>query len=331
MPTANVLSKRQINYVNQKVAEVFAEDVKGQITFDVNNFIAQAKQVIKSMKLEETFHSKDNRHKGWKLASLTARNQALALKGYLLIFKFREYLLNESIDYRYYYTDNNGQSRMVEFTDQTLGNYIKFSPAGIQLNSAKLTNNEALSIWEYYVNRYFKLLTIPNPNIYFEKKDSHGQYPVTERVAKYYPLQSHYPAYNKGHIYEAIDTALSYILDKDNGALNNQEAVLNYIFGRYLARDSIKGSRGPDNSITSTSIKSNGADLYDFYTIKNQLEQIVQILESNPTYGTQEISNFIYKNFLHSSKFNHEDVMQKTAQEAVEKLIAEIEKYSKKN
>lgn len=331
MPTAKVLSKQQIDYVNQGVAEVFAEDVKGQITFDVKNFIIQAKQVIQSMKLEETFHSKDNKHKGWKLASLTTRNQALALKGYLLIFKFREYLLNESIDYRYYYTDKNGKSRVVEFTDQTIGNYIKFSPAGIQLKTSKLTVNEVLSVWEYYINRYFKLLTVPNPNIYFQKKDSYGQYRVTKRVADSYPLQSHYPAFNKGHIYEAIDTTFSHVLEKDNGALSNQQAVLNYIFGRYLVRDSIKGSRGADNNITSTSIKSHGADLYDFYTIKDQLEQIVQILENNPTNGTQEISDFIYKNFLHSSKFNHEDEMQKTAEEAMEKLIAEIEKYNKKN
>jgi hypothetical protein len=32
--------------------------------------------------------------------------------------------------------------------------------------------------------------------------------------------------------------------------------------------DSIRGSKGGDNAITNTSIKSGNADLYDFYTIK---------------------------------------------------------------
>jgi hypothetical protein len=42
----------------------------------------------------------------------------------------------------------------------------------------------------------------------------------------------------------------------------------NYVFGRYLALDNIKASKRGDNIITNTSIKSGGADLYDFYTIK---------------------------------------------------------------
>jgi hypothetical protein len=52
---------------------VFAEDLDGQLTFDVKKFEKQITQILKSMELEETFHSKNGKHKGWKIASLTPR------------------------------------------------------------------------------------------------------------------------------------------------------------------------------------------------------------------------------------------------------------------
>jgi hypothetical protein len=43
----------------------------------------------------------------------------------------------------------------------------------------------------------------------------------------------------------------------------------NYMFGKYLKRDNILASKGGDNFLTNTSIKSNQANLYNFKTIAN--------------------------------------------------------------
>jgi hypothetical protein len=42
-----------------------------------------------------------------------------------------------------------------------------------------------------------------------------------------------------------------------------------YMFGKYLRRDSVIASKGGDNFLTNTSVKSNQANLYNFDSISN--------------------------------------------------------------
>ena len=50
-------------------------------------------------------------------------------EAYLLIFKIREYLLNESINYRYYYNTEN-TAKVIQFEENDILKYIKFGSSG---------------------------------------------------------------------------------------------------------------------------------------------------------------------------------------------------------
>lgn len=255
------------------------------------------------MELEETFHSKDNKHKGWKLATVTPRRQSLAFKGYLIIMKFRQWLTEKEINYRYYYEDSNGVSHVTEFFEKVLGKYIKFSEAGIVLNAKALKLNNVKAEWDGYINQYFNLIT--SRMVYENGKG----FSVTESVLKQYSaneklktVKGKLQYFNKGHIYEAIDNSMSHIIQEEKSL--TEEAIINYVFGKYLAYDNIKGSRSADNIITSTSIKSGGADLYDYITIYRQLKDI-QLILTDGALTEENLKKKIIDNFLYEKNFDN--------------------------
>ena len=127
-----------------------------------------------------------------------------------------------------------------------------------------------------------------------------------------------YQMFNRGHIYEAIDDAAATIIKNDEDV--SDELMEKYVFGKYLALDTIIASRGGDNPITNTSIKSESADLYDYNTIKKQLEQIKYILD-NGLISQEETSERIKDLFLEKTKFANEDDYERAAQKAFDKLL----------
>lgn len=286
------------------------------------------------MKLEEIFHTKDNKHKGWKLAAATPRRQALAFKGYLIIMRFRQWLIGEKINYRYYYEDSNGTSHVTEFSESVLGKYIKFSEAGIMLNTTALKSLDVKEDWDSSIEQYFNLLTSSKYMIY----QSGRGFIVTDSVLKTYLANKGLKAaktgalqyFNKGHIYEAIDNAMSHILVKDNKSLSDK-AVINYVFGKYLAYDNIKGSRSADNIITNTSIKSGQSDLYDYFTIYKQLQVIKTIITSG-ILTKEELAKAIKNNFLHKKNFeNCINKVDEYAQTLVTKIVTDLKIALKKS
>ena len=92
----------------------------------MNKFERQIKTILKAVKTEVViFQTSGKKHR--KILNLNKRKQSLAARGYLLIFKFREYLLNETIDYRYYFEDNQGHSKVTTFTENEILQYMKFN------------------------------------------------------------------------------------------------------------------------------------------------------------------------------------------------------------
>lgn len=328
----NVLSQRQINYINKEVEKAFVEGIDGVLNIEINNLKKQIKLILKNMHLEQVMSSSNpQKHKGWKLININPRKRALAMRGYILIFKFREFLLNEKIDYRYYYEDEFGNSHAREFSEKNIGQYVKFTSQGILINPNTAKYADVAKDYDNVMNYYFQMYTIPDKNKYMQvASDSYGRVVRSSIMNMYYhsnpglkTKNNRYQMFNKGHIYEAIDTSISKLITDDT--LITDKAIENYVFGKYLALDSIRGSQGADNPITSTSIKSGGADLYDFYTIKSQLEQIYWILTEglkNP----EEMEEIIKKNFLHKSKFEDEKAYQNIASNLVEKMINELTK-----
>lgn len=336
MATEKVLTPRQISALYRMVAQAFAEELDGSLRIDILNLQGQLKKIISEMNLEEVMHSSNpQKHKGWKIANLSPRKRALAARGYILIFKFREYLLNESIDYRYYYEDNQGVTRATTFNESNIAKYMKFGESGIQINPSEAKYADAAKDFSDFVNYYFQQYTNPDVNSYMRlTSNGYGRVVRSNIMKQYYhsnpglkTKNNRYQMFNKGHIYEAIDTSISYALQKDESL--EDKAIEGYVFGKYLALDNIKASQGGDNPITNTSVKSGGADLYDFYTIKQQLETISMLLNAGPQ-DKDTMINKIESMFLHKSKFIDENAFHKTASIAVEKLLKDLQKLDKK-
>ena len=332
MAEDNILTQRQINGIYKMVGQAFSEDLAGNLQLDIEQMRKQVAVILKNMHLTEVKHSSNNKHKGWKIINLSPRVRSLSMRGYLLIFKFREYLLEEKIDYRYYYEDNEGNSKVTEFTEDNIAQYIKFSNIGIQINPAMAKYATAAEDYNKYVNYYFRMYTNPEINNYTRKISSWGRIVRSNIMAQYYhsnpglkTKEGRYQVFNKGHIYEAIDTSLSRGIQEEK---ITDQAIENYVYGKYLALDNIRASQGGDNPITNTSIKSGGADLYDFYTIKTQLEQILKILNFG-TISQEQMIEIITKNFMHKSKYNNINEFEQTAQKAANKLMKDIEKQLK--
>lgn len=338
MKIDNVLTNRQINDVYKWVATAFAEDTQGGLIIDIANFKKQISKILAEMKLTEVFHSSDGSHKGWKIANLNPKKKNMAARGYILIFKFREFLFNEKINYRYYYQDNQGNSKATTFTEDNIAKFMKFGPQGIQINPAEAKLADPAGEYNNLINHFFNKYTSPDSNSYMKLGNkTYGRVVRSGIMAQYehsnpglrQKSTGKYQLFNKGHIYEAIDTSISAIVMDGSDTSNNalvEQMMDNYVFGKYLALDNIRASQGGDNPLTNTSIKSGGADLYDFYTIRTQLEQIQQILNGGIVFQ-EEIAKELEKMFLHQSKFATEEAMHAAANQGMEKLFRELEKY----
>ena len=132
----NILTNQQIASIQRYVAQAFSEELDGQIKIDLNKFERQIRTILKAVKTEVVI-SQTSGKKYRKILNLNKRKQSLAARGYLLIFKFREFLLNETINYRYYFEDNQGHSKVTTFTENEILQYMKFNNQGIQLNPSK--------------------------------------------------------------------------------------------------------------------------------------------------------------------------------------------------
>lgn len=281
------------------------------------------------MQLEETFHS-DGKHKGWRLRNVRPYYQAMAARGYLIIMKFREYLTNEKIDYRYYYEDKLGTSKATTFSEGNILKYIKFGTEAIQIDPTSAKTANPAGEYNSFIQEYFSRFTGTE---YMQPASGANGFLVHSTIMEQYGRlnpglhrkdnPNQYQFFNKGHIYEGIDTALSAALADNNDNLDL--TVQNYLFGKYLALDNVKASQGADNPLTSTSIKSGSADLYDYSTIRKQLEILQNILFGG-TIGREEMSSKIQELFLHQSRFNTEEEMEHTAQVYVDKILIDLKK-----
>jgi len=320
----NILTDAQKQEIRSMIAEAFQEDLEGQLTLDLNSFKKQIDNILNQMDVDKI-------NKKWQLLNYSSRNMVLAFEGYLLIFKFREFLLGEEIDYRYYFFDGSaGISKAVSFKENDLINYIKFGKDAIQINPTALKKADIDEFYSAFVNHYFTLYTVPDVNDYMRLVEGKGwsgrmvRKNIMQKYGKMNPKlrkanSRKYQVFNRGHIYEAIDSAASEILKNEEESTD--DLVNKYVFGKYLAYDTIKASQGGDNPITNTSIKSGSADLYDYSTIKDQLLKIRAILDAglvDPQEARQRIENL----FMHNSKYSTDVDFEESSQKALDNLLS---------
>ena len=330
----NILTDSQINSIQKEMEEIFIKENKQIIEIDLKRFQKRAQTILKYLKLQPVYHTSEknkNKIKGYALQKQNIRNQRYAMEGYLLIMELRAYLFGSNpINYRYYYSDSEGKSHVKEFTEGELLHYVKFNALSIQINDALLKKDEAITkdSWDFYVQNYSNLFT--QLNYIQQAKGGYGYVVRSGIMGKYgsnYGLwqknRRQYQLFNLGHIYEALDKALS-AAEQEGIELSNQSVIENYLFGKYLALDNIKASQGPDNPLTNTSIKSGRADLYDYSTIVSQLEDIVNILYDG--YNSVGAQARIMKIFLTDLNFEKTTgtAMQDTAEIILDKLLKNL-------
>lgn len=327
----NVLSSQQISSLYRQVAKAFVEEGEEQLSIDLKNFKKQIDTILKQVKVVQIISERGNKH--WTLYNATPKRQALAARGYVLIFKFREWLLNEQLNYRYYYADSQGNIHATEMTEANILNFIKFGREGLQIDpTAAKGGNSASALYDSLVNQYYQLYMNfgeEGKNAYMQKGTKYG-FLVRSHIMNLYEgmnpglraKDGRYQMFNKGHILEALDTAISDIVTHD---FEISDSIMEtYVFGKHLQLDHIKASQGADNNFTKTSIKSGSADLYDFSTIRAQLEVIQHILSGE--FDRNKAEEAIMGLFMHQSKYSSGEEFQKTADAAIDKLLLEMQK-----
>ena len=310
------------------VAQSFVEEENGTLTINLMAFKSRIDFLLKRMKLEEIFHSNGTR-KGWKLLNYTKRTRAYMAQGYVLIFNFRRFLLDEDINYRYYYTDNQGQAHVTTWTEHDVIKHMKFSQNAIQINPASAKNASIAKEYQTMLQEIYSTYTAM-PYMHIAQNDKTASRMLASQAMrnKYggglFKANGKSPqAFTQGHIFEAIDGAIAEILENNGSA----DMIESYIFGKYLVYDNIKASRGGDTALTNTSVKANSADLYDFSTIKSQLELISSVIDGGIDY--EKTLTMIEKEFLHQSKFKSQSIYEETAQRAYNKLFEAFKKDQK--
>lgn len=347
MPSVNnILTPAQIRAILKQVNEAFTEQVSGELSINLISFQKQVQQILaESSRLAPVFSTKDpNRQKGITINRLVStriqmKQQRLLAKGYMLIFKFREFLLNEKINYRYYYNDSEG-AHATQFEEEDILKYIKFGKIAIELNPSELKTAVPAGVYDALIQKYYGIFT--GGGYMLAAKNGGSRLLAHSSIVKQYVGRNpglinqsnpnSHQLFTAGHVYEAIDTAISAYVELQANKLQNiplnasqeEKALAGYVFGKYLAYDSIKASQGADNSLTNTSIKSGGADLYDYSTIIRQL-QVIDSICSAGVLTSEQIQSEISKLFLHKSKFgNSEQLMQQAASRARDKIIKEL-------
>lgn len=334
MGQQTILSQKDLKAVEDMVNEAFQEDSKGLLQIDLNIFEKQVDYTLNlcKTKMRVIYHSNSMKVKGlgFKNKTNTGPNRIIMANAYNLIFNFRRFLLDEAINYRYYYHDSDGTIKAISLSENNILKYVKFGKLGMQLNPKLLKDAKDQIDKQYsdamtkYFNKYIP--TKGQATSYFRSLEKYG-YIVRSNIMNQYESQNpglrkknkQYQIFNQGHIFEALDIAISHQLQLNRQISDSQ--IKDDVFGSALAYDNIIASQGGDNAYTNTSIKSNQADLYDYQTIYKQLLIIKQIISSG-FITTEEYKQKIAKLFLNQAKFDTKEEMEKVAEKALDKLLS---------
>lgn len=341
--TENILTQNQINTIKKNLAKIFVEDQTDEIGIDLKEYKRQAEQIIRTAKFEKGMASKN-----FEILNLTSRKQALLAKGYLLIMKFRAFLFDEDINYRYYIKasgDMPTYDRAVEFSENDISKYMRFRARKIVFNESKLKDSDVNKMYSDFANYYSNRYMVPDVNDYMRLitgTNLPGRIVRSSIMNQYYSQNpslrnaktNRYQVFTRGHIMEAIDISTSEVLENIDVNLTSSVASVSslmdsYVFGRNLNYDSVAASAGADNNITKTSIKATSADLYDYYTIVSQLTTIINIIDNGFESEEKRMATF-QRLFMDRSKYISEEEFQQIADSAYKKLLDNIEKSFKK-
>ena len=340
------LDESTIEKIYAEISEIYGN--QGALRFNLSIYKAQVDSLIKEMNLMgiRKYNSFTGKYfTSYEINKEVQNKSALAAKGYLLIFKLREYLTKESINYRYYFTDTSGDVKVREFGEDKLLEIMQFSDNSNRIgvgvsklmtieNQLNAEQQKQKNIFENLMNKQFKKYTYPKVNDYMRALGSNNLRQVRSAIMAQYgknpglrTKDGRYQTFNEGHIYESLDVTLTYLfLRKEALESISFKDVDDFMFGSFLSRDNVKASKGADNQYSKTSIKSNNASFYNFNTISNQLVQIQKMLNST---DEKEIRDTITNMFLDNTKTYQE--VQNDLSQVSDKALQELLEWTKTN
>lgn len=319
------LSQSDIDSIQNEIATIFAEGSVEEMTLNLIELRKELDYITKKVELM-SFGSKNNKY---RIKNTSQEKRKLMAEAYLIIFKIREFLLNEKINYRYYFnaSTSNGMvtgAKVIEFEEDELLKYIKFGKQGIQIASHILKKQEGNQQYQSLIDAHFTNLIAGIQNAsgsYFKVVHSY----IMNRYEQMNPgLRKQtgkgagsYQVFTMGHVYEAIDIAFSEAIEEKK--IQDFSFIERATYGKYLNYDSIAGTKGGDNAITMTQIKANAADVLDFTTILKDLEQLKNIFSINV--DKEAIKEGIKKLYLDETKYQDIEAFEGAAEAATEKLF----------
>lgn len=330
------LSQSEIDIIYKDMANIFGEE--GKHLFLFSSFKAEIENTLKEMKVQSIMKKKFYNNKpisfiSYEMNKEVMQRNLLAAKGFMLIFKFREFLFNEKINYRYYFQNQEtGQVESRDFGDNRILEFMKFGESSILVNSQKLIQSQELkgkTEQMAKMTQYFQKYTSPDLNPYMRAVGYLNLRMVRKTIRERYAMNKgllktgsrKHQTFNEGHIYESLDLALTFqTLNPDNNL-----SIDDLMFGMFLKRDTVIASKGADNFFTNTSIKSNNASFYSYNTISNQLMLIKMMLDSkDPEYIKNQIK-YLFLDDSNKASILERD-LESAANQAFEKLFNEIKK-----
>lgn len=317
----NILSTENIDYINNTIANIFREEGEKNISLNVIALNKEINKIIKNVQLEQVKVGKANKY---RIIDPQPMKNALMAEAYLLIFKLREFLTSESIDYRYYFESVKGRAQVVTFTDNELLKYIRNGQYGLNIlvsavkKATKANNYQQLLDLHYQkLMEGLKPIETKNGIRYCVHKKIHDQYvEKNPKLLRYPGTDDHtYMFFNKGHIFEAIDKAFTEAMIKEK--VDSYRIIQNAMYGKYLKRDTGKGIKSGDNEMTMTQIKSNSADFMQYSTLLSTLKELQQIFKVPPELEKRKLKEQLVKVFVDEKRYK----TQKAYNEMVKKIF----------
>lgn len=313
-----ILDQKDISIIKEHIGIIFGEDTVGHLNLNLNLLKIELLSIINKIKLIQVYHSNSSKIKGQRVSRMGKQKRMLLAEAYLIIFKVRQFLLNENINYRYYFNVQDS-AKVIQFDEDNILKYMKFGTFAIQILDSALKKEDTNSEYQSLIDQHY--INLMNG---VQQANTTGFYVVHSYIMNRYNTQNpglrkknnQYQVFTRGHLFEAMDIAFSESIK--NNTIQNFSAIEAAMYGKYLSYDSIAGVKGGDNAITMTQIKANAADIMDYSTILNNLNKILVLLEMR---DKQSIITQIKELYLSRDKFETDFAFEEAAEKAAEKLL----------
>ena len=319
MHNKGILSGFDRDEIEKRIAKIFTEESEQIILKDIHSLKQEVDRILNNVKLKSSDQT---------IAYNTKEKENMIAEAYLIVFKLREALLQESIDYRYYYTAPDGKTKVYHFTEKDILKYFHFDTNKLTLLDSKIRQAAEDSEYQRLVDRHMENLMKKVSSIQITSKNGHKttrQLVSDDIIRKYGSKNSGLinkdsggaQLFTQGHLYEAVDIAFSESIQ--NNKIDDYDYIEDLVYGKYLKYDSINGTKGGDNHITMTQIKSNSASFLKYNTIIDALGEISTMLDKATP--SPQLKEKIKNLYISEVKYEDFDSCEKAVDDAVQKIV----------